>query len=317
MDFSILIRIVDEVSADKLSDTILLHVMGEPLLYADLEKAINYIKGKGLQICLTTNGWLLTRERFAYLSQAGIDQIIISAQTPDSASFKLRGVAIDFDEYQKRIVYFIGKALKDPSSKTEITLSFLATPFRRILLPHNPMTIMNNRKEMYRYLAGWLQKTLQPDQVPSALKKIRKMGIMGWNRVKIAPQFMVETRLLGDWVQPGLMAARVKRARFGMCEGLNSHFGILWNGDLVFCCIDFDGNTAFGNVKKTRIVEALQSNEFQHAKKQFKQCRVSHPYCQRCLGDISWMKSAVRQLGSIFYYKVYRRYWNWRRAQVN
>lgn len=326
MKFQILARALDEISEEKLTETVLFHLMGEPLLYPDLDKAVRYAGKKGLKVCLTTNGWLMTDEILVKLLKEKIDHIIFSVQTPDERSFKLRGVEVEFAEYLERITLSIAKTLGD-NANTKVTLSFLVTPFKNILLPSNKMSIIEKREDLYRHFSFWLKEIIRQGigldmgimtKINNRLKQIRphikKLNMLGWDRLKITDNFMLETRLLGDWVHPGLYSDRIKRAGFGSCEGLTGHFGILWNGDLVFCCVDFDGKTAFGNLEHTGIKDAFGKEEIQRIIKGFKRLRILHPYCQRCLGDVSLRNSLVRQCGSILYFKFYRPWWEMKRA---
>jgi len=91
--------------------------------------------------------------------------------------------------------------------------------------------------------------------------------------------------------------------------------GILSNGDMVFCCADFDGKTRFGNIKETSIGKALSQPRVQNVIRGFKKLLIKDPYCQRCLGDVSVDKSIMRQIGSIVYFKLYRPWWNRKRER--
>lgn len=326
MEFSVLTKIIDEISGEGLTEMILFHVMGEPLLYPDLSRAVAYAKGKGLKVCLTTNGWLMTDAMLKKLLEEHIDHIIFSVQTPDTVSFRLRRTEVDFDEYCEKIVSCIAAVLSD-RVKTKVTLSFLVTPWKNIFLPNNKMSIINNKDDLCEYFSVWLEKILNRerngailDKIKNRLKQIevqiKKMSILGWNQLKITDNFMLETRMLGDWIHPGLHSNRVKKAYFGACEGLTEHIGILWNGDLVFCCVDFDGRTNFGNIKSIGIKDAFQKKEIQKIIKGLKCFRILHPYCQRCLGDVSMVNSIVRQFGSIFYFKFYRQWWKAKRHKT-
>jgi hypothetical protein len=83
--------------------------------------------------------------------------------------------------------------------------------------------------------------------------------------------------------------------------------GILWNGDYVICCADYDGKTVLGNFAETSLPAYLSLPAVQEIAGAFRRYRVVHPHCQQCLGDRSAASSLVRQLGSIIYFKIYRR----------
>jgi hypothetical protein len=83
--------------------------------------------------------------------------------------------------------------------------------------------------------------------------------------------------------------------------------GVLWNGDFVYCCTDFNGETSTRNAADASIREFLEEPEVQSIVEGFNRYRVVHPHCQRCLGDVTWSRSLVRQVGSIVYFKWMRK----------
>ena len=76
---------IDECSREK-CPSISMHSNDEPLLVKDLEKRIRYAKDSGImEIIMTTNGSLLTKERFHALVDAGLTNLLFStdAATPE------------------------------------------------------------------------------------------------------------------------------------------------------------------------------------------------------------------------------------------
>lgn len=319
MDFRILCKALNEIAQERLTDQVLFHVMGEPLLYPELERAVKYAKEKGLKVFLTTNGSSMTEGLLDNLLVLNIDHILFSVQTPDIRSFELRQANIGFMEYKKKITALIGKIL-DSGTNTKTTLSFLTTPFKKILLPSRKFTIIDTKVELIEGFNSWIQgilgamrnKDVAQRIISGSAKlveRVSRFNLLGWNKLQITKNFIFETRVLGDWVHPGLLAKRIKKATFGSCEGLVKHFGILWNGDMVFCCVDFDGNTTFANLSSSTIKDAFLKEDVRSAIEDLKKFRISHPYCQRCLGDVSLSASLARQIGSIFYFLWLRKRW--------
>jgi hypothetical protein len=324
MDLDVLRRTVDQIVDDRLTDTVTLHVMGEPTLHRGLLEAVRYIKERGLAIQLTTTGSLLTLKKMEDLLDSGVDHILFSAQTPDAESFSLRGVRMDFERYKQRVVSCIAYALSRPSN-TSITLSFLVTPLK-MLMPTKKMSTINDKRALTKHFAGWLDDILAEcssspigraiiDNREGVIDGLQQMRMLGWNKLDVTEHFALETRVLGDWVHDGLTCDKIWGARYGSCEGLTEHLGILWNGDMVFCCVDYEGKTTFGNVRHERIATALQKSVVQKSLDGFRNYRVEHEYCKRCLGDRTFIGSAIRQLGSVLYFKFYRPRWAKKRAQ--
>jgi hypothetical protein len=123
--------------------------------------------------------------------------------------------------------------------------------------------------------------------------------------IPISEQIDFRVRILGNW--GGHFDLEITPARFGYCPGLSENFGILWNGDYVICCTDFDGRTVLANFSRTPIMEYLALPEVRSIAKGFRRYRIMHPYCKLCLGDSNPLFSLMRQFGSIVYFKFYRK----------
>ncbi|OGX18518.1 MAG: hypothetical protein A3K83_05675 [Omnitrophica WOR_2 bacterium RBG_13_44_8b] len=319
MDFGLLRKALDEISKDRLADFIVFHVMGEPVLYPELARAIQYAKDKGLKIELSTNGSLMTEDMLDKLLEANTDYIVFSVLTPDEKSFIMRRAKMNFEEYKKHISTLIARAL-DKKSNSNIVLFFLTTPFGKLIFPSKEFSIINNKKDLVKHVNCWLPAILEKlsdkdvkNKIEANMVNLRtrlfELGMLAWNKFKITNNFFLQTRVLGDWIHRGSNIHNIHRASFGCCEGLTKHFSILWDGDMVFCCVDFDGKTKFNNIKRNTIKEALQEKGIQNYINEFNRLRIKHPYCQICLGDSSFLNAFVRQAGSIIYFKYFRRHW--------
>ena len=324
MGIDLVLKALDEIVQEHLTDTIFFHVMGEATLYTDLEKVIKETKRRKLKAVLTTNGWGLSLELLGKVLNARIDHILFSAQTPNEDSFKLRKAPTGFFSYRKKICSLIAKAIENGSTK--VTLSFLTTPVPFLTLPSRRHYIISNKKALVTSFTEWFEEIVALMPYNTFKKRLcitkellaERLGsfhIMGWNKLNVTSQLTFETRVLGDWIHQGLTAEKITRAHIGYCEGLQTHLGILSNGNIVFCCTDFDGKTSFGNIREISIMTALGQKKVQDAILGFKRLLVKEPYCQRCLGDVSFEKSIMRQVGSILYFKIYRPLWNKKREK--
>jgi sulfatase maturation enzyme AslB (radical SAM superfamily) len=299
--------ILDEAGRTKVAKTVLFHVMGEPTLHPDLIEIVRYAAAGGMDTCLTTNGSHLDEKMLAELIDAGIGKIIISLQTPDERTFELRGARrITYSQYQERIIAVARKFL-DEDINTKLTISFLSSPLRRLIIPIYPeVSIADTSNDLKKYLREWAEKIMRNSPAAhrygEVLKQMGKIWIFKENTVTITENLNFHTRILGDWSIH--FDRKNVDANFGYCPGLRENFGILWNGDYTFCCTDFDGRTSTHNFGKTSLNDYLGSREVQRVVKGFGSFRVLHPYCKQCLGDRSYLNSIVKQLGSIVYFKL-------------
>jgi sulfatase maturation enzyme AslB (radical SAM superfamily) len=302
--------VLDQVSDFGGIRMVLFHVMGEPTLHPDLLEISEYASSKNVPVCVTTNGSLLSRDMVYDLQEAGVKQIIVSLQTPDEQTFSMRGAkGITFNEYADRITA-AAKAVIDEEMKIEFTLSFLSSPLRRLIIPiAKEFSIADTSKKLRHYLKLWAERIMDgtriEDRMPNVLKKIRRARCFSQNRIDLTDTLSFQTRIVGDWGTH--FEKKLVRAKFGFCPGLQDNFGILWNGDYVFCCTDHEGKTSTANFKDMQITEYLASNTVQETVKAMQKFRIINDYCQHCLGDTSRLNSLVKQFGSVLYFKALSR----------
>ncbi|MFQ5901856.1 MAG: SPASM domain-containing protein, partial [Thermodesulfobacteriota bacterium] len=164
-------------------------------------------------------------------------------------------------------------------------------------------------RDLRRHLLRWSESILKGATFENNLEKIHKrlrwIGSFRENSITLCPNLTFETRIMGDWAVHSLNNG--VKAKIGFCPGIQENFGILWNGDIVFCCVDYEGKTVVSNVRDTSITDYLRSIQVQQVVKGFNRFRVTHPHCQRCMGDKNYLNTFVRQIGSILYFKGYRK----------
>ncbi|KPK01404.1 MAG: hypothetical protein AMK71_05695 [Nitrospira bacterium SG8_35_4] len=258
--------ILDQVSEFKDINMVLFHVLGEPTLHPDLIEIAGYASSRKLKTCITTNGSRLSRDMLHALQKAGARHIIISLQTPDERTFSMRGAKdISFSEYADQITSAV-KTLIDEELDIELTISFLSSPLRRLIIPiAKEFSIADTSKQLRAYLKLWAEKvmtgTTLEDRLPQVLKKIKRARCFSQNRIRLSDRLSFETRIVGDWSTH--FQKRIVKARFGYCPGLQENFGILWNGDYVFCCTDYEGRTSTANFNDMSIRDYLSSGPVQ------------------------------------------------------
>lgn len=303
-------RILAEAGRGGVARQVHFHVMGEPLLYPDLAGAVRAARRHGMEAWVTTNGSLLTTDLLAALREAGLSHLTVSLQTPDAATFTVRGSRqLAFEEYRARLVAAARAHLASPGS-LRMTVCFLTNPLRRFHAPNPPTVRMTESARALRaHLASWAEQIVRETPHRTDLDRIvartRRAGILREARIPLTPRLDFQVRILGNWA--GHFDGSVSGARFGYCPGVAENFGILWNGDYVVCCTDFDGRTVLANAGEVPILDYLALPEVQAIATGFRRYRVVHPHCRQCLGDRNPAAALCRQVGSIIYFKLYRK----------
>ncbi len=90
MDTGLAKDIIAEIAREGISEKVTFHVMGEPTLHRDFFDILDYARGQNVKVGLTTNGRGLGGKVGERLLEHELQQIDISLQTPDPASFTLR-----------------------------------------------------------------------------------------------------------------------------------------------------------------------------------------------------------------------------------
>ena len=94
----------------------------------------------------------------------------------------------------------------------------------------------------------------------------------------LAPGVFLEWGEKFDW--PDLGAPEGDGA--GFCYGLRDQVGVLWDGTVVPCCLDHEGDISLGNLYDQPLEEILSSPRAQAIYQGFSQGRVREALCRRC-----------------------------------
>lgn len=317
MDPQLARRILDELARENLAQKATFHVMGEPFLHPQLFPILEYGRDKGVSLGVTTNGSLLTPKTADRLLEL-VQQVNISLQTPDEISFALRGSrSLRAEEYFEGILGFIDRACRR-GNETTIKLHLLNS-WRMPSLgalgdsSGDPIRVIEDKAGLHGTLKEWVRRIYRLEGIREkekegrVLEAIASVSFKRWNVLEVYPNIYLETYMLDDWGN-SLAAGPLRRARMGYCPAIRDHFAILWNGDLVLCCRDFDGKTALGNVRERSLLDILSSPPAIGILRGFRRYRVLHPHCQECLGGATLPRSLFRQLGSILLWKGLKKY---------
>ncbi len=298
--------IIAEVGRTGVVKSVLFHVMGEPTLHPHLIDIAEYAHHKNVNVCVTTNGSTMGKELLDGLIKANVKRVILSLQTPDENTFSMRGAGeLSFEEYAERVTS-IARAFINNGHESELTINFLSSPLRRLIIPiAKELSIADTSKKLRAYLQVWVERILRGTSIeyrlPDVLRQITHVKSFKENKITVSDRISIHTRIVGDWATH--FDHKIVKARIGYCPGIQDNFGILWNGDYTFCCSDYEGRTTTHNYNDTSIHDYLSKEVVQEVVRGFRRFRVLHPYCKQCLGDKSILNSVVKQIGSIIYFK--------------
>lgn len=319
MEESLAISLIDQIADVNITDKITFHVMGEPLLHPQFFTILDHARTRNLPVGLTTNGALLGDRMVQSLAERDLHQIDISLQTPDANSFlKTRGTRMDFERYSQRIFDLAAACSRRPHMPI-FKLRIMTTRFAKKL--RNQLAIpdfLGSNEHLHQTILYWTQRMCEnigtplPPRLESRVKKIK---IHAWNVIEILPRIFIETYVLTDWGN-AFSDEQVIEAAHGYCFGMRDHFAVLYSGDVVLCCVDFDGNTALGNVHQDSLVKILNSEKLKQVMAGFRTGRLVDPHCRKCLGSRSRLGALIKPSASFLglkflkplFYRHYRLY---------
>ena len=107
MSWELFTRIVDQVPN---MARVVLHGVGEPMLVKDLPRMVRYLKDRGTYVLFNTNGTLLPPKKRQAIIDTGLDELRVSLDAADAASFRsVRGKDM-FDRIVRDVGEFTASA---------------------------------------------------------------------------------------------------------------------------------------------------------------------------------------------------------------
>lgn len=306
MEFSLLKKAVDEIAAEKITDWIAFHILGEPLLYPRFLDAVSYVKSKGLKLIVTTNGALLTGEIIRSLVKLQVDKLSISLESANERDHLSRGSKIEFRDYYRRILEGL-KVLKHSSGNTKVVLSMMNSSSKKYFNVDKNMVIGTTEGGFKAKLLSVIRDiyTSIGRDIPgeTILRSLAKINCNRPKEVVIDEQIRIYIQMFMDWGN-AFTAKSVSPSKIGYCGYALNNVGVLSNGNVTICCADYDGATCLGNLKNRSLTSLLLSEKAEEVREGFQHFRVTHPYCRRCLGSSSKVKAFMKGLLSIYLFKL-------------
>lgn len=226
------------------TDYIYLHILGEPLIHPDIEGILKLAKEYGFYVNLTTNGTLLA-DNIEALIKYPVRQINISLHSFEHFTDK------DFEYY---LTYAI-KSAKEIIKKTSAVVSFRLWNITKKISPRQ-IEIINKLKASF-------------DGFEEDFNK---------NRIAIQKNVYLSFEKPFEWPD-------VKRETVichGTCKGLKSMCGILSDGTVTACCLDYDGHINLGNIFKESFNKILDNKKTTAIIEGFNKNNLVEPICQKC-----------------------------------
>jgi len=254
MKIEIFRKIIDKIQAH--TAEILLYYMGEPFLNPQIYDMIKYANEFNIKVKICTNG-------------NSVNPTKLAEANPEEVSFVIGGTTQETHEiYRKRgdlkttleNARISGEEKRKRSGSTKIVLEF-------IVMKHNEHQISDFLK---------LAEELKMDEARLISPCVRTYE-QGLEYLPKDDQWWLYDRKAFE--NGGVLKPRFRRT----CYWIWHSYVILWNGDVVPCCRDVEGNYTMGNILKQDMKDIWNSKKYRQFRK-----LVAHKgimdICQLCEG---------------------------------
>ena len=224
-----------------------LHLMGEPLLHPQLEEILGRAGALGFKVTITTNGTRLLEQGPLLLASPAVEKVSISLH-----SFEGNRRA-GLEGYLDGCIRF-ARGAAESGKRCALRLWNLDGPDLRGT---------NSRNEEIL--------TMLERAFPRPWKEGRRGTTLSTN-------VFLEWGERFQW--PDLSAPEEDRPAF--CYGLRDQVGILWDGTVVPCCLDHEGDIHLGDLYHQTLEEILAGPRARAIYDGFSQGKAREELCRRC-----------------------------------
>lgn len=262
-------KIINEVSED-----ILIYIcgIGEPSLHPDFINIIKRLSNKFKRMRLVTNGYLFRNdESINTVLDANLEKITLSLNYIDP---------IDYQKVQRgdleKIIVFLKKFLelrRKHTNKPFIQINYLYEKWKNDYSKvYNYLKeFMDDPWELYirkiKNIAGQIPIEEERDEntLDNLLKRDKHLALENWNRFLSYTNFKTENPK--------------------NCRHIYDYYCLLWNGDALPCCVDYNGEMVICNVltENLNLTDVFYSEKFESFRRKRQRLNYKElPLCEKC-----------------------------------
>jgi MoaA/NifB/PqqE/SkfB family radical SAM enzyme len=263
-----------------------LHQMGEPMLHPDLVEIVARAEQQGVPIELNTNCGLITPERVEGLYRAGLTNLILSYQTPDTESFKTRKAPrLVFDEYRDKVRLAVERKVA-LGARTNLEIDIMNTKHA------DGYKIVSEDEQALAFLRDWIGFAQELEKAHGLAprnhdwEKIESAHVLdqdeNGSRYTLLDGVHLIWKRCHTWgnVVGGHQVWDVPDT---YCPAPYDQLVVQWNGDVVACCTDYEGRTKTANVFASSVEGVWRSDVLKERKRDMLEGRLLD-VCARCQG---------------------------------
>lgn len=249
MDLGLFERVCEQIAGK--ARRVCLHILGDPLGVENLADYVEILKAHHLKVDVVSTGLFLKEDLFDLLLQDPFAQV----------SFSLSAF------------------LANPKSLTDRHLQRILT-FAQLNIQHYSPIFVNLRF----HSADIESQSVRYSEMLSMIADCFGLDeiALGSDRVRLgAKVFLVPTKSF-EWHLSKSADSLLDQSQAIRCYGAIKQIGILSDGRVVPCCIDYEGRATFGSLMQSYLSEILDSEMFRKFAQSLKNGQAPCELCAQC-----------------------------------
>jgi len=236
MDWELYQKIAGEAASEPLLETVLLELHNEPLLDKRIFECISYVKSLNpdKRCAFVTNGELLDRFSPEDIVQSNVDHISVSLNAHSKEAYERINIGLDYDRVMKNI----NRLLSDETTRHKMALSFVATE--------------ENAGEVYEATGYWEKRGIHTRVIAEIAN--RGGALDRYEKLRLKTGYRSTTPTARLWRRLMTAAGKVIGCHLPFYQ-----MNVLFNGDVIICCHDWNRATVVGNARKSSLREIWNS----------------------------------------------------------
>ena len=245
MDWELFTKIADELTSHPM-DEIHPFLMNEPLWDKELPKKIRYLadrKHPKTQLKINTNASFLTKETAEALIDSGLNKLNVSFHGVRPEVYEFNMGNLKFTPLLRNVLRFKEMIDKHPGPKPRLRITMVKTK-----------DIVEDRERIREF---WKQHDIGCNFRPLGNRNSKEVEMKGINWDQWHP--------------------------YTWCKRPFTQIYILFNGDCVLCCCDWNRTTTLGNLRHNSIEEVWNGPAYRRVRDQFLNKDREDLLCGTCL----------------------------------
>ncbi len=293
MDLDLAKRAYGEVAEKQLALKVHLHLMGEPTLHPNLIELLEFGASKNTKTELVTNASTLVAKVVPKILDALDGTLVASHMTPTEDTYHFRGeVGLSWDRYIGNIRLLVREYMKRLANgqniRNQISLRVMVTQDTA-----SNVSTVETTQEARAILTQWNDFVTEVEQ---------ELGMPSFNRQNPQADDLLRGNLHSSTeypLQQGIVLTFWRAFTFAntrvsddydlqpveetiFCSRPFNDFGVLWNGDVTLCCMDYDGQLNVGNIREASIESVLQCEAANNLRASMLGHYPLSPVCKTC-----------------------------------